>query len=262
MPALDPLEVALAAARRAGALLLSASPTARPTTSKTHRHDRVTAHDRLAEEAIVTHILAAFPDDGILSEEGTHLDGRSPCRWVIDPIDGTSNFARGIPAFSVSIARLCNGRPQVACVFDPIRNEAFTAASGQPARSNDRPISVSDQASLDGAVIAVGFSVLPDRRARTLAGLLRLLEPAEAIRTSGSAALDLAYLAAGRVDAVWYVSLHEWDVAAGRLLIRAAGGVITSPTGAPLDDPNRGVLATNGRIHREFVRALAEPDER
>jgi len=259
MSKVSPLEVAVDAARRAGAVLLAGLSNEKRISKKTHRHDIVTTHDCLAEEAIVERILAAFPEDGILSEEGTRRQGRSSKLWVIDPLDGTSNFARGIPVFSTSIARLRDGQPEVACIYDPVREEAFTAICGEIPELNGRRISVSDQPTLDGALVAVGFSVHADRRARTLTGLRELIGPVQAIRTSGSAALDLAYLAAGRIDAVWYVALHEWDVAAGRLLIASAGGAMTSLSGGVIEDPSRGVLATNSRIHRELLAALSGP---
>ena len=220
---------------------------------KSHPHDVVTIFDRRAEEMIVTALNKAFPDHGILSEEGTAKEGTSSYRWVIDPLDGTNNFLSGYPQFAISLALMRGAEAQVACIYDPLREEMFTAICGEGAFLNGEVKHVSAQGSLDGALIGAGFSSRPERALITHAVLEHLIPHARAIRAAGSACLDLAYVAAGRLDATWYVSLSPWDVAAGDLLIREAGGRVSNLEGAPLTDPEAGILATNGRIHAEML---------
>jgi myo-inositol-1(or 4)-monophosphatase len=252
------LAVAKRAAREVGAILRGGRHADKHASTKGHRHDPVTIFDRHAEKIIVSAIESAFPEHGILSEEGTRKGGTSPYRWVIDPLDGTNNFLRGYPQFSVSLALLYAGEPDIACVYDPLREEIFTAMRGKGAFLNGEPLRVSRQETLDGAMIGVGFSSRPERALRTHAAMKNLIPSVRAIRTAGSACLDLAYVASGRLDALWYISLSFWDVAAGILLIREAKGQVTDLKGEPLTDPERGILATNGRIHSEMLRAIGE----
>jgi len=254
------LDTACAAARATGRLFLNGFTAAdKGERAKSHRHDPVTIYDRKADEAIVSHIAAKFPTHAILSEEtGQSGDATAPT-WVIDPLDGTNNFLRGIPHFAVSIALHLEGEPLVACVHDPIRNETFTALRGEGAYLNGIAIHASSQHALDGAAVAVGFSHRPERRATTIAQLPSLIEDARALRTSGCAALDLAYVAAGRFDLAWYLALSEWDIAAGELLLREAGGQLTDLSGEPLADPHNGLIASNSHVHCAFLAAIA-PD--
>jgi myo-inositol-1(or 4)-monophosphatase len=253
-PFSEALRVAVEAALEAGAILEQgmSDPDKAPT-PKTNRHDPVTVYDRRAEKAIVDVLEAAFPDWGILSEEGTRRRPDAPHLWVIDPLDGTNNFLRGLPHFAVSIG-LCDRRgTAVACVHDPCRNETFTAIRDRGARLGGRSMSVSAQSSLDGAVLGVGLSTVIERRTRTVSQLPPLIPHVRSLRLFGSAALDLAYVAAGRFDAIWYLSLHDWDVAAGRLLITEAGGRVSDLRGFPLRTPEEGVLASNGPLHQAML---------
>jgi myo-inositol-1(or 4)-monophosphatase len=188
------------------------------------RMDFASEVDRLAEAEIVKELRRAYPDHAILAEEGG-ATGKSPLTWVIDPLDGTHNYLRGIPHFSVSIALVEKGVPVYAVVFDPLRDELFTASKGDGAYLNDRRIRVSRRENLGGAMIATGF---PYRQREHLDAQLAMtraiLGQAEDIRRSGSAALDLAYTAAARYDGYFEIGLKPWDMAAGVLLVHEAGG--------------------------------------
>lgn len=190
------------------------------------RHDYVSQVDRAAEEAIVRELRHAWPDCAILGEEGGERGPPKARRvWVIDPLDGTSNFLRGIPHFAVSIALLEQGKVVDAVVFDPVRNELFTASRGSGALLNGRRLRVSPRPQLDGALIATGFPFRePEHLPAHLEMVRRVLEKAEDVRRTGSAALDLAWVACGRLDGYFEYGLAPWDMAAGSLLVREAGG--------------------------------------
>ncbi len=247
------LEVAVRAAREVGAILRAGMRAEKHASTKSHRHDPVTIYDRRAEQWIVSAIKDAFPKHGILSEEGMNSEGSSPYCWIIDPLDGTNNFLCGYPQFSVSIALSRGDELQVACIYDPLRDELFSAIVGEGAYLDGVSLRVSPQKTLNGSLIGVGFSSRPERALRTHAAMRPLLSQARAVRMAGSACLDLAYVAAGRLDAAWYLSLSPWDVAAGILLIREAGGWVSDLCGATLIDPETGILATNGAIHAEML---------
>jgi len=214
------LDVAIRAAKAAGEILrdgLNSDTIAYDT--KVNRNDPVTEFDLRADRAIVDIVRDNFPYDGILTEE-RGKDGISENRkWVIDPLDGTNNFSRHIPHFCVSIAYCDGNLPLVACIYDPIRNEIFTAIRGSGTQLNDLALRVSDQQSLEGSFLSVGSSKHTALREATHKQMPPFFQAARAIRTTGSAALDLAYVAAGRFDASWYPELSWWDVAAGILLI-------------------------------------------
>lgn len=247
------LEVAIAAAKEAGELLRVGLRTDKAAQCKSHRHDPVTLFDRRAEKVIVATIERSFPDHDFLSEEGTVKSKGSPYCWVIDPLDGTNNFLCGFPQFAVSIALLQEEITLVASIYDPLREELFTAIRGRGARLNEERMKVSSQQTLAGALIGAGFSSRPERAMITQAKLKELIPHARGIRAAGSACLDLAYVAAGRLDAAWYVSLSPWDVAAGTCLISEAGGQVSNLAGEPLVDPQAGILATNGHLHRQML---------
>lgn len=187
--------------------------------------DLVTEIDRAAERAIVEGILAARPHDAILGEEGTNREGTSGVRWVVDPIDGTANYVRGYPSYSVSIGVEVGGRAMVGVVADGLgrRTEGVV---GRGAFRDDRLVTPSDRTTLDGAVLATGFSSNAERRAAELSVLSSLIERAADIRVSGSAAFDLCAVASGEVDGYYEVELAPWDVAAGWAIVEAAGAVV------------------------------------
>jgi myo-inositol-1(or 4)-monophosphatase len=256
----DALKVAVEAAHRAGRLLLRglADPD-KQTTTKAHRHDPVTRYDREANSAIASRLRQFSPDWGLLSEEDAGHDVGAPICWIVDPLDGTNNFIRGLPLATVSIGLRDDLGPAVGCIFDPFRDELFTAVRGGGAFIGQATIRVSGQPSLDGSTLGIGFSTETDRRARTVSQLRPLLPHVRSLRLLGSAALDLAYVAAGRFDAIWYLSLHDWDVAAGRLLVTEAGGQVTDLKGHALRSAQDGVLATNGLLHETMLDALRDP---
>ena len=250
------LDVAVDAAREAGALLRSRVATDSDYDLKGGPHDLVTETDHLAEARIIERITDAFPDHGILAEEQAphQLDARF--RWVIDPIDGTTNFAHGIPFFSVSIALEADGVPQIGVVYDPLRDELFTAEADRGAYVNGRPMRASTVAELTRAVLATGFPHTPELRAANMRNFERFVPIAQGMRRLGSAALALAYVAVGRLDGYWDLDLNRWDLAAGILLVGEAGGRVTDGRGRSLRYADGDVTASNGRLHDQLVTHL------
>jgi myo-inositol-1(or 4)-monophosphatase len=218
--------------------------------------DLVTALDRRAEALIAEHVRAAFPDHAILAEEGTTGGASGEHRWLIDPLDGTTNYAHGLPIFCVSVAYERAGRVTLGVVYDPLHEELFLAEDGRGATLNGRPLRVSTTAALKDSLLATGF---PYDRALFTASLARfeaLLYQAQAVRRLGSAALDLCYVAAGRLDGYWERPIQPWDVAAGALLVREAGGRTTNLASGPPDVYGSEIVATNGAIHDALLAAL------
>jgi len=226
------------------------------------RMDYASEVDADAEKVIVKELKRAYPEYGVFGEEGG-VQGGHRNMWVIDPLDGTSNYLRGVPHYCVSIALVENGEPIDAVIFDPLRNELFTASRGAGAVLNDRRIRVADRKDLGGTMIHTGFA--PRERARASAQLKAvdaLLVQAEDIRRSGSAALDLAYVACGRADAYFEAGVKAWDIAAGVLLVREAGGKVCDFKGATLARmDNRGpdtqqVVAGNLKVAESLQKVL------
>ena len=225
------INIALRAARKAGESIVRAS-------DELHRfevkakgvNNFVTEVDVNAEREIVYHLQKAFPDHAILGEEsGLIGNEEAEYRWVIDPLDGTTNFIRGIPHYAVSIACLHRGKIEHAVVVDPVRHEEFTASRGRGAQLNGHRIRVSDLASLDGALLGTGIPFknhCDDKLAAYSKSIEVLAAQCAGIRRAGAASLDLAYVAAGRLDAFWETGLSQWDMAAGVLLVREAGGLV------------------------------------
>ena len=217
----------------------------------------VTEMDRRSERAIVEIIRAAFPDHGILAEEGASIEGRSDHLWIIDPLDGTTNYAHGYPNFAVSIGLERNGGMALGVVYDPLRDELFTAERGQGAFLNDRPIKVSKIDELIRSLLATGF---PYDRAESEQNNLNffnaMIMASQEIRRSGSAALDLCSVAAGRLDGFWELKLHPWDVAAGSLIVQEAGGLVTDFSGTGFSIRSREIAASNGIIHGRMIEVL------
>ncbi|WP_313169615.1 inositol monophosphatase family protein [Stenotrophomonas sp.] len=199
------------------------------------RMDYASEVDADAEKVIVKELKRAYPEYGIFGEEGG-IQGVNRMMWVIDPLDGTSNYLRGFPHYCVSIALVENGEPTDAVIFDPLRNELFTASKGNGAVLNDRRLRVADRKDLEGTMIHTGFAPRERSRASTqLKTVDTLLVQAEDVRRTGSAALDLAYVACGRADAYFEAGVKAWDIAAGVLLVREAGGKVCNYRGATLD---------------------------
>ncbi|MHB8631399.1 MAG: inositol monophosphatase family protein [Candidatus Limnocylindria bacterium] len=224
----DTASFAAAVAEEAGALLLERSRrTPTGVASKSTRTDLVSDADRDADALVVGRIRAAFPDDAIVSEEGGTVGGRSGRTWYVDPLDGTINYLYGLPHWSVSIGCSDSAGPLAGAIYDPLRAELFCAARGQGAMLEARRLRASTVADPGLALVATGFSYAAAERAAQAAVLARLAGKVRDIRRAGSAALDLAWVAAGRVDAYFEVSRSPWDTAAGELLVREAGGAVT-----------------------------------
>jgi myo-inositol-1(or 4)-monophosphatase len=255
----DELRVAVDAARRAGDLLRGELGSPRSIAFKGRPTDLVTEMDGRAEGLIVDALRRAFPDDAILAEERGSEPGRSGRRWIIDPLDGTTNYAHGMPVFGVSIALEMGGRVAVGVVFDPCRDELFTAERGRGAFVNDRRLAVSSTPTLNASLLATGF---PYNVRETAENNFRQYTAfslrSQGVRRMGSAVTDLAYVAAGRYDGFWELRLGPWDAAAGCLMIEEAGGRVTNLTGGVLDIDAPALVASNGRIHDEMLRTLRE----
>jgi myo-inositol-1(or 4)-monophosphatase len=226
---------------------------ARGVDSKSSSTDMVSDADREAERAIVDLLRAERPDDGLLGEEGAHEDAASGRRWVVDPLDGTTNFLYGFPVFGVSVALEDAEGGLAGVVIDPVRDELFAAERGRGATLNGAPIRVREGAALGAALVATGFGYDAERRARQAELLRQVLPAVRDIRRAGAAALDLAWLAAGRIDGYWERGVHRWDWAAGRLLVTEAGGVVCDLPGEP-----HGLVAASPELLPE-LQALVEP---
>jgi len=220
--------------------------------------DLVTEADLASERAVLARIRSAFPDHGVLAEESGEQDREAPWLWVVDPLDGTTNFAHGFPVFAVSIALLHEGQRILGVVYDVMRDELFTARRGEGAFLNGRPIRVTRTPRLEAALLVTGFPY--DRQESpwdNTREFVALLKRCHGVLRVGSAALDLASVAAGRLDGYWEFRLSPWDLAAGALLVEEAGGCVTTPQGEPLPPLATDIVATNGSIHAELLEALA-----
>ena len=218
--------------------------------------DLVTEADLASQEAIRQTVLGAFTDHCLLGEEKQADDApqhRAEYRWIIDPLDGTTNYAHGVPHYCVSLALERNGDLLVGAVYNPVLNECFTAAAGQGAWLNERPIGTSNVTQLSEALAAVGFPPNVQPNSPDLLVFLEMLHHCQGIRRTGSSALNLCYLAAGRFDLYWSYSTKVWDVAAGALILREAGGTITSPLGgAFVLETGQFLAAANEKLHAQL----------
>jgi len=223
--------------------------------------DLVTEADRAAEEFIADRLRTLCPDHDLLCEEGSvgAASGANYC-WVVDPLDGTTNFAHGLPTFAVSIALEDAGVPVVGVVYDPMRNELFVARQGGGASLNGAPIVVSAVDELIASILVTGFSYDLARREQQAEVWRDFLTRVQAIRQTGSAALNLCYIAAGRLDGYWERGLSPWDVAAGAVIVTEAGGTVTDMRGGPFRSSAREILASNGRLHGKLLDVIATHD--
>jgi myo-inositol-1(or 4)-monophosphatase len=217
----------------------------------------VTEVDKISEEMITSKIKALFPDHDILAEEFTDINSGSDFRWIIDPLDGTTNYIHGFPFFCVSLALERLNTMVVGIVYDPILDEMFVAEKGKGAFLNERKIHVSNTHSIVKSLLATGFPYdIQKDNDNNLNYFNKMILKAQAIRRAGSAALDLAYVAAGRFDGFWELKLNPWDIAAGWLLVKEAGGLVTDIGGKDYYLESSSILASNGIIHKEIIDVL------
>ena len=253
------LNIAIRAARRAGNVIAKNYERRDDIqTSKKGINDYVTSVDKAAEAEIIEIIQKSYPDHTIISEELGALEGKdSDIQWVIDPLDGTTNFVKGLPHFSVSIAIRVKNRTEVGVVYDPIRNELFTAVRGEGAKLNEVRLRVDSQNELNGAILATGFpfkqsSLMPTQ----FAIMNNLIDEAADFRRTGSAALDLCYVASGRVDGYFEMGLKPWDCAAGDLIVREAGGLVCDFNAGHGYLRSGNIVAAPARILKEMLNKI------
>jgi myo-inositol-1(or 4)-monophosphatase len=251
------LNIAIRAARVAGDLIQrSADNVNQLTISKKTKNDFVTEVDRVAEQEIIKIIKSSFPDHSILAEESGLSEGNH-YTWVIDPLDGTTNFLHGYPQYAVSIALKNKNKTEVGVIYDPLRDELFTAERGGGATLNNRRIRVSPQTNLNEALLGTGF---PFKYPQHLEAYLKMLGDLTletvGVRRAGSAALDLAYVAAGRLDGFWEIGLKEWDFAAGILLIQEAGGVTTDFSFNDQYSQSGNIITGNPKMHQSMYQII------
>ncbi len=254
------LDVAVSAAQQAGRLLLSYRGKVKGEAKGPG--DVVTRADLESQALIRNQLLSAFPEHNFLGEEGPpdpQPEGtENRVLWLVDPLDGTANFLHGLDLFAVSIAAVLDHIPIVGVIHAPALHETYVAARGRGAQLNGASIRVSTVARLEDALLVTGFPPRPKRRPELLELYGQFCERSHAVRRLGSAALDLAYVAAGRFDGFYAVHLHAWDCAAGVLLVEEAGGKVTQLDGSPFDLFKPSLLATNGKIHSDMVRVAAQ----
>ncbi|QLF94608.1 inositol monophosphatase [Pseudomonas sp. ABC1] len=257
------LNIALRAARSAGELIIRSTERLDVVSiNEKDARDYVTDIDRAAEQTIVAALRKAFPNHSILGEEGGQIEGKgdgADYQWVIDPLDGTTNFIHGVPHYAVSIACKYRGRLEHAVVLDPVRQEEFTASRGRGAALNGRRIRVGSRKSLEGALIGTGFP-FRDSQLDDLDNYLNmfrsLVGQTAGLRRAGAASLDLAYVAAGRFDAFWEFGLSEWDMAAGALLIQEAGGLVSDFSGGHEFLEKGQVVAGNAKCFKAILTTI------
>jgi len=221
------------------------------------RDNIVTDIDKKAEDIIINEINSAFPDHSVVSEERKPKLGLSPYKWVIDPIDGTTNFAHAFPFFCVSIALEYSGKVILGVVYDPMRKELFYAENGKGAYLNNKRIGISKTKRLSDSFLATGFSYGPKRKDKNIKNFKNFLTRTMAIRRAGSAALDLCYVACGRFDGFWEMDLHPWDSAAASLIVTEANGLVTKFDGSCFTPYDKEILASNGFVHTQMVKILS-----
>ena len=254
------LNTAVKAARKAGSIITRASfDVDKLTIRSKQQNDFVSEVDHAAEEAIISVLKDAYPDHGFLGEESGYKDREAEYLWIIDPLDGTTNFLHGVPQYCVSIGLQHKGQLTQAVVYDPNRNELFTATKGVGAYLNDRRIRVSKLDKIDGALVGTGFPFkVIDNVDDYLRMLKNVMKSTAGVRRPGAAALDLAWVAAGRMDAFWEMGLSPWDMAAGALLIREAGGLVGDLDGNDTFLDRGRILATNGKLFSAMLQLLKQ----
>lgn len=251
-------DTAASLARDAGAVLRRGFRTAMQVRLKS-RIDPVTEFDLKSEKLIVDTLKKKYPTHSIQTEESKlHLSDGDSLRWIVDPLDGTVNYAHGLPVYCVSIGLQFDGDIICGAVYDPERDELFSAVIGQGSFCNRERLAVSKVDKLRSALIATGFAYDIGTAKRNNLGLFaRVAKKVQGVRRPGSAAIDLCWLASGRIDAYWELKLHPWDVAAGTLIVTEAGGALSGVNGKPYRMTQPDLLATNGNLHNQMIRTLA-----
>lgn len=252
------LNFAVETARAAGRILLEKFDRGIAITKKGDI-DLVTAADLASEALIIERIKSYYPKHSILAEEAGEaviMGGENTWKWIIDPLDGTTNYAHGYPCFCVTIALEHEGEIVIGVTYDPTRNELFAAEKGEGASLNNKPIRVSNETNLADALIVTGFPYDFKQKENFERHLTDFLLKSRGVRRDGSAAIDMAYVACGRFDGFWEEGLHAWDVAAGKLMIEEAGGSVTAYDGSPFSIYQPPICASNGRIHNEMLAIL------
>lgn len=255
------LEAATSFAREAGAILREGYGRVHAPEKK-GRIDLVTEYDKRSEALLLSLIQSRFPTHGILAEESGVHSGSTPVRWICDPLDGTTNYAHNYPFFAVSVGVEVAGAMAAGVVYDPVRDELFAAAAGHGATLNDAPIRVSGITAIEEALLVTGFPYdVREFPQRHLPLFQDFLLRAQGVRRDGSAALNLCYLAMGRFDGMWEGNLSPWDIAAGSLIVREAGGVITGYRGEPLRLDGRRIAAAHPTLHARLLEVIAAHPE-
>ncbi|MEW8085585.1 MAG: inositol-1-monophosphatase [Candidatus Thiodiazotropha endolucinida] len=251
------LTIAVRAAREAGRIITrNFNRIDRLTISDKGSNDFVSEVDRNAEAVIINLLREKYPHHAILAEE-SGKQGADDYIWIIDPLDGTTNFLHGFPQFAVSIALKIKGRLEVGVVYDPVSEEMYTACRGEGALLNDKKIRVSGRKGLNGALLGTGLPYRDFRFTENYMGMLKtLIKDSAGVRRPGSAALDFAYVAAGRMDGFWELGLREWDFAAGALLVREAGGLVTDIGGGERYLETGNVIAGNIKVHNAMLKCI------
>ncbi len=252
------VNIAVSAARNASRVILHSMDNMDKVKASSKGHnDFVTSVDKKAEQFIIDTIHAAYPEHSILAEESGEQQGKDDITWIIDPLDGTTNFLYGFPHFAISIAVAEKGRIQHGVIYDPVRDELFTASRGRGASLNDKRLRVVDQKVLENCLLGTGF---PFRSPEMIDPYMDIFKDfmiqCRDIRRAGSAALDLAYLAAGRIDGFWEFGLNKWDIAAGSLLIQEAGGIVDDMTGRQQFLETGNIIAAPPKVFKAMVKTI------
>ena len=257
------LNTAIAAARQAGDIIARSADRIDTLQIETKDiNDFVSEVDKNAEKIIIDTLRSAYPDHAFLGEESGFQkagEGQAEYEWIIDPLDGTTNFLYGIPHYAVSIALKHRGKLFQAVIYDPMKDDLFTASKGAGATLNGRRIRVKDRRDLNGALLTTGIPYRTDQSHLVdpyLASMKALLPGTAGVRRPGSAALDLAYVAAGRYDGFWEFSLHEWDIAAGVLMVREAGGMVSDLQGGDSHMKSGDIVAASPKVFKEMIKRL------
>lgn len=254
------LNIAIRAVRKAGDHVIKSLEKPQAIEVANKGNDVVTNIDKEAEAIIIETILKSYPDHCIIAAEGSNKEGRDKdCQWIIDPVDGTKNFVRGYPHFAISIALRMRGRTEIAAVYDPTRNELFTATRGSGAQLNSQRIRVSEPRDLTGTTLATGLPYAAKQHAESFAKIQSaLFVDCDDMRQSGCSALDLCYLAAGRVDGVFKLGLKPWEIAAGELIAREAGAICTDFTGNTNYLTSGNIVAGPARVVKPLLSKIRE----